>query len=174
MNKAMAFFFVCAGLLALLLPRPAAADWPDVPNVNVPLCVADATQQSATCVSDGAGGAIVTWQDSRSGTNHIYVQCISADGTPPWTANGVALCTATNDQFVPTIVSDGAGGAIVAWHDSRSGNFDIYAQKISGVGAVQWTADGVALCTAAGHQYYPVMVSDGAGGAIVAWYDYRD
>ena len=228
MNKATVLFLVCAGLLALLMPRTAAA-WPDVPNVNVPLCVADATQQSATSVTDGAGGAIVTWQDSRSGTNHIYAQCISADGTPLWTANGVAICTATNDQFVPTIVSDGAGGAIVAWHDSRSGNFDIYAQKISGVGAVQWTADGVALCTAtdnqgspaiasdgaggaivtwqdfrsgtnndiyaqrisavgtpmwtangvalctaAGHQYYPVMVSDGAGGAIVAWYDYRD
>ncbi len=55
-----------------------------------------------TIVSDGAGGAIVTWKDHRSGTSYdIYAQRISAGGTVQWTANGVALCTATGDQSVP-------------------------------------------------------------------------
>ena len=42
MHKASAFFVVCAALLGfgLLLPRPAAADWPTDPLVNVPLCTA--------------------------------------------------------------------------------------------------------------------------------------
>ena len=34
-------------------------------------------------------------------------------------ANGTALCTAANDQLNPVIVSDGASGAIIAWHDNR-------------------------------------------------------
>ena len=46
-------------------------------------------------------------------------------------------------------MSDGAGGAIITWQDSRSGGSDIYAQRIVGSGGVQWTADGVPISTAA-------------------------
>ena len=129
-----------------------------------------------TIVSDGAGGAIVTWFDQRSGTDcDIYAQRISATGAVQWPTNGVALCTAPSAQLDPTIVSDGAGGAIVTWWDSRSGyaNIDIYAQRISAGGTVQWTADGVALCTADNTQMYPDLTSDGTGGAIVTWWDDR-
>src|SRR6187551_1414534 len=49
----------------------------------------------------------------------------------------VPICTATGAQTTPAIISDGAGGAIVAWADARSGNRDIYVQRIS--------ADGVPL-----------------------------
>jgi predicted lipoprotein with Yx(FWY)xxD motif len=178
MHKARTFV-VCAGLLglALLLPRPAAADWPTDPNVNAPLCTATGEQYSPTIISDGAGGAIVVWEDYRSGTDYdIYAQRISADGTVQWTADGVALCTATGNQYASGIISDGAGGAIVTWMDYRSGggNWDIYAQRISAAGTVQWTADGVALCTATGDQRLPAIVSDGVNGAIVAWEDYRN
>jgi hypothetical protein len=163
-------------LLVAALASPALAAWPHEPNNgNVALCTAANNQSDPTIVSDGAGGAIVTWHDVRSGTNFdIYAQRISASGVAQWTANGVAVCTAANAQSYPTIVSDGAGGAIVTWHDSRSStNSDIYAQRISASGVAQWTANGVALCTAAGDQYYPTIVSDGAGGAIVTWYDLR-
>src|ERR1043166_4265878 len=119
-------------------------------------------------VSDGAGGAIVTWYDGRSGNNYIiiYAQRLNAAGVPQWTADGVALCSVAGALFSdgdpgPAMVSDGAGGAIVTWSDGRSGNGDIYAQRVSAAGVPQWTADGVA------------MVSDGAGGAIVTWSDGR-
>src|SRR5258706_1554610 len=86
----------------------------------------------------------------------------------------VALSAAASDQYGSTIVSDGAGGAIVTWIDFRSGtNYDIYAQRVNAAGVSQWAADGVALSTAADGQRDPTMVSDGAGGAIVAWFDRR-
>ena len=146
---------------------------------GVALCTAANDQVQATIAARGAGGAIVTWQDHRSGTNDdIYAQRVNADGTVPWTANGVALCTATDDQWSPTIVSDGApggGGAIVTWFDKRSNftDWDIYAQRVNAAGAVQWTANGVALCTALADQVQPTIVSDWAHGAIVTWYDFR-
>jgi|GEM_PF-6190929 len=31
-----------------------------------------------------------------------------------------------------------------------------------------WVQDGVALCLAAGDQHFPMIVSDGVGGAIVS------
>jgi hypothetical protein len=168
---------LAAALLATVLaaaPRSAAAAWPHDPTVNVPLCTATGEQTAPRSVSDGAGGAIVTWEDSRSGNSDIYAQRISAAGAVQWTANGVALCTATGSQQTPTIVSDGAGGAIITWYDYRSGtNYDIYAQRISAAGAVQWLANGVGLCTATGDQYGPSIVSDGGSGAIVTWQDFR-
>jgi len=76
----------------------------------------------------------------------------------------------------PRIVGDGAGGAIVAWKDLRNGSdFDIYAQHVQAGGAIDpaWPADGRALCTAIDDQDGQVIASDGAGGAVVAWFDGR-
>jgi len=131
-------------------------------------------------VSDGAGGAIVAWQDGRLEDDvDIFAQHILASGIvdPAWPANGRALCTVRGLQDIPTIVSDGAGGAIVTWMDGRSGitSVDIFAQHVlvSGVVDPVWPADGVALCTAPQPQAFPKIASDGSGGAIVTWFDFR-
>ena len=155
---------------------PAAwAAWPSDPNANVPLCTIANDQPSPTIISDGAAGAIVVWVDQRNGTANtdIYAQRVNAAGVPQWTADGVALCAATGNQSNPMITSDGAGGAIVTWYDGRGANYDIYAQRVNAAGTPQWTGDGVALCTAAGSQYFPTIESDGASGAIVTWQDFR-
>jgi hypothetical protein len=159
---------------------PALAAWPNSPFTNRALCTAANNQQLPTSVSDGAGGAIVTWQDLRNGANlDIYAQHVLASGAvdPAWPADGRALCTAANYQMTQTIVSDGAGGAIVAWQDFRNGgNFDIYAQHVLASGAVDgaWPIDGRALCTNAAPQQNPTIVASGAGGAIVTWSDLRN
>ena len=62
----------------------------------------------------------------------------------------------------------------MTWTDDRGGNSDIYAQRVNAGGAVQWTTDGVSLCTASNGQLSPVIVADGFGGAIVAWSDSRN
>lgn len=156
--------------------RPATAAWPHDPNAgNVAVCAAANTQGSQKVLPDGSGGAFIVWTDARAGIGYdIYAQRISAAGVPLWTANGVAVCSATGDQYAPVIAADGAGGAIIAWYDSRGvTNFDIYAQRVSATGVAQWAANGLALCTAAGNQEAPAIVSDGSGGAIVTWQDYR-
>jgi len=144
-----------------------------------PVCTADDNQSNPRIVSDGAGGAIITWQDRRDGNApDIYVQHVLASGAtdPTWPANGRALCTGLVQQTNPEIVSDGAGGAIVTWQDTRGNvGFDIYAQHVLASGAVDpaWPANGRALCTAADDQFYPQIVGDGVGGAIVTWNDVR-
>jgi hypothetical protein len=144
------------------------------PN-GVALCTAKGDQSDPAIVSDGAGGAIVTWWDYRTGSNlNVYGQRVNASGAVQWTADGVDLSTAAGDQGLPRIVSDAAGGAIVTWMDKRSlSDFAIYAQRVNALGAVQWTTDGVALCTATATQPYFTITSDGASGAIVTWMDHR-
>jgi hypothetical protein len=141
---------------------------------GVGLCTATGSQTDPVITSDGAGGAIVAWTDSRSGNDDIYVQRLNASGAVQWTPDGVALCAATAFQYGPQIISDGAGGAIVTWNDNRGGYYDIYAQRVNASGAAQWAANGVAICTAPQNQGYPTIAADGAGGAIIAWYDFRN
>ncbi len=130
-------------------------------------------QYNPRMVSDGAGGFIVLWEDSRSGVYNLYAQRVNASGTSLWTANGVAFCISTGSKYMRGAVADGAGGVEVAWEDVRAGNSDIYAQRIGAAGTPLWTANGVALCTLASAQTVPRFASDGAGGLIVAWQDAR-
>ena len=169
MMKSVPLVVLCALIIAVPSVR---ANWV---QDGVALCTATGDQDNPQITSDGAGGAIVTWEDYRSGSNwDIYAQRVNASGSVQWTTDGVALCTATGDQYWPTIVPDGAGGAVVTWHDFRSGtSWDIYAQRVNASGSVQWTANGVALCTASGDQEFPTIASDDAGGATVTWMDYR-
>src|SRR5205814_6630022 len=91
-------------------------------------------------------------------------------------ANGVAVCTAVNDQQLQALVADGSGGAVITWVDLRNGSGnDIYAQHVLAAGSVDfiWPTDGRVLCAAGGNQSSPAIVSDGTGGAIVAWDDRR-
>jgi hypothetical protein len=164
----------------VLATRPSLAAWPSNPAVNLPICVAVQDQQWPRLTADGFGGAIFTWQDKRGGLNtDIYAQRVRINGAvdPAWPVNGRALCTATLDQQFPALVSDGAGGAIVTWQDRRGGvDLDIYAQHVRSDGTVDpaWPADGRALCTATGDQQSAMITSDGAGGAIVTWWDFRN
>jgi hypothetical protein len=123
--------------------------------------------------TDGQGGAIAAWQDGRTDAGDIYAQRVNSTGVPQWTADGVGLCAATGMQETPAAVADGAGGAIVGWADVRGADRDVYAQRVSGVGAAQWTADGVGLCAAGGEQRTPALCGDGVGGALVVWQDGR-
>jgi hypothetical protein len=145
------------------------------PN-GVPVCVQPGNQYSPDIVPDGAGGAIITWSDERSGyvAWDIYAQRIDASGNPLWPVNGVLVCGATGYQTYPHLVSDGQHGAIIVWEDARDYvNKDIYAQRVDGNGNRTWTVDGRAVCTAQHIQQDPVIVSDGSGGAFIAWQDAR-
>ncbi len=137
------------------------------------ICAAPGSQFYPEIVSDGAGGAILTWYDGRGADDDIYAQRVATDGTVAWTVGGVPLCTASGEQTDPVLVGDGSHGAIVTWRDDRVTGRDVYAQRVDATGAPKWAANGVPVCAASGTQDDPVIVGDGAGGAIVAWQDAR-
>lgn len=157
--------------LFLLWASPVTADWSLDGN---PVSTAVNGQGIPIAISDGAGGAILFWEDYRSGAADLYAQRLNAAGQPQWTPNGRAVCTAAGAQVLPVAIPDGAGGAIVVWQDERTGgNMDIYAQRLTEFGDPLWAADGVLVCGAANHQRWPTACSDSAGGAQIAWADRR-
>ncbi|MFX1572975.1 MAG: hypothetical protein ACFFB0_09510 [Promethearchaeota archaeon] len=141
---------------------------------GIAVTTANEDQFEHQVISDGSGGVIIVWKDDRSETNDdIYTQRIDSDGNVLWTLNGTAICTEGSNQYPPVLCSDGAGGAIIAWHDSRNGNSDIFAQRIKSNGVIQWTVNGVPVCVESNDQIDQQICSDGAGGAIITWVDYR-
>jgi hypothetical protein len=158
------------------LSGAAIAQWSGNPTVNNAICNASGDQILPVIASDGFGGWIIAWQDFRFGDYDIFAQRITANGTVQWAAGGVDICTASGTQRFPRIVYDGYSGAVITWEDRRSGtNYDIYAQSIDETGAVQWTADGVAISTAAGDQVSPNLINHelSGGATTITWVDYR-
>ena len=84
--------------------------------------------------------------------------------------NDVMVVYNGNQEYMHAI-SDGNGGAFVAWGDDRNSGTsgdDVYIQRISGTGAELWDANGTAVCTQSGMQNYPFLVSDGGTGVVDA------
>jgi hypothetical protein len=142
---------------------------------GVVVCAAAGDQRGARLAPDGRGGAIIVWKDERGGSPfNVYAQRLNASGIVLWQTDGVPLCSsASSDEYFPGVASDGASGAIAAWHDRRNGGYDIFAQRVDSSGTLRWAAAGLPVCVAPGDQIYPHIVSDGLEGAILTWDDAR-
>ncbi len=146
------------------------AQWSQDPTANTAISTSINDAQNIKSVTDGMDGTIIVWDEAGD----IYAQKINRYGALLWTANGVAICSATGDQTFPSIISDGAGGAIFSWTDLRNGVEDIYAQRINSLGAIQWSTNGVLISDATGIQSNSIIETDQSGGAIITWEDNRN
>jgi hypothetical protein len=131
--------------------------------------------QQPKTVSDGAGGAILSWERFDGSDINIYAQRIDGAGVTQWNANSVPVCNASGNQTWVVITSDTQGGAVVGWSDPRAftNGGDIYAQRLSPGGASLWAPNGEVLCDEPLDQSSIAIVSDMVGGAILAWADKR-
>lgn len=158
------------------LPNGSHAAWPSDPTVNLPIAIIPYSREFPQIIPDGAGGAILTWDDGREASvaTDIYAQRVSGAGDILWDVNGISVTNAPSGQYRPQIVSDGEFGAIIAWTDWRKGTeSDVYAQRVDPFGRLLWDLSGVPICTAANDQAWVHMASDGAGGALITWEDLR-
>ncbi len=154
--------------------------WGGTANNGVPICTATNNQLEPNLVADGNFGAIITWYDRRNANDYnIYAQKIIANGTVPWLTvggQGLEICTATGNQVMPQICSNMTNGAIITWSDTRQSptESDIYVQKINSDGNTMWGTNGSGVISTAGNQFSPSIISNGSGGALISWTDYRN
>jgi hypothetical protein len=143
---------------------------------------------ASAVASDGAGGAIVAWNDWRNdppvGNDDVFAQRVDSTSAIRWTANGVLLppfiqgATAPGSQRDIRAVSDGNGGAVVTYMDLGGNSWDISANRLDAYGNKLFSIyvfsdfnqdDAI--------QKWPEVVFDGSGpttpGAIIGWSDAR-
>ncbi|MBN2591089.1 MAG: T9SS type A sorting domain-containing protein [Sedimentisphaerales bacterium] len=124
-------------------------------------------------VSDGVGGAYISWSDENELTGRdVYAQRINSDGAKLWGADGLVICNAIGYQSPGYLVRTSDGNMILAWNDDRFWNTVIFAQKVSSGGSILWTSGGVLVSSyfdASNNHNIPSLTLDNSGGAIIAW-----
>lgn len=144
-----------------------------IPANNMPVCTAENAQYFPKLTTDGDDGVIVAWRDGRNGSYDIYGQRVDKNGDMAWTPDGIPICDQDAAQGAPEIVTDMKGGAIIIWGDMRNGTQDSFAQRVDANGEKLWDHDGISVCTEPTLQDDFTAISDGNGGVIVVWEDWR-
>ncbi|MDC3985232.1 hypothetical protein [Polyangium jinanense] len=127
-----------------------------------------ANAETRPAVAYNGTNYLAVWEDRRPGTTtDIYGARLTTSGAV-LDPSGIAISQATGSESYPSIASLG-GDWLVAWNDTRAGNDDIYAARVSGAGSVL-DPSGVPIRTATGSQSNPAVSSDGTNW-LVTWYD---
>src|SRR5262245_5089146 len=84
-----------------------------------------------------------------------------------WGPTGVPICGACVGD-VQMLLSDGAGGAFIAFRDARHPSVsddDVYLQRITSMGQIApgWPPDGFPVCVAPRAQELSAIAPDGQG-----------
>ncbi|MHA1767117.1 MAG: hypothetical protein ACTSW5_11945 [Promethearchaeota archaeon] len=164
-----------SGLYAQKINADGEILWtPDANSDGVKVCDYDTYQEFYHMIPDGNGGAIISWDGSTALGDAILAQHLTSSGeiATGWNATGMVIANTGHAVNSPNIAPDGNGGAIIVWEDSRD-EIDIYAQKITSTGNLEWISNGIPICTADHFQTDPKIISDDEGGAIIVWDDRR-
>lgn len=141
-----------------------------------PICVAQGDQVGPRAIPDGAGGAMMAWQDHRASTWDVYLTRITPAGAPAagWPSNGLRLAPDAGDQFLAGLCGDGSGGAFVLWTDARSQPPEIHLERVDGSGTpvAGWPAEGIIVSAGTG-AVAPQMTAGDSGAVLVVWEDTR-
>jgi len=149
---------------------------------NEPITVAATTRYSErnpSMCADGSGGLIVVFvaeelEGRFAGDADIQAQRLNPDGRRICN-NGdssINVAFSKNNESSPVVVSDGQGGAVVAYQLQIAGDpdSDILAQRISREGWRVWhngeQSSAVSMLTNISERN-PCMVPDGKGGALI-------
>lgn len=162
-----------AAYTTILDPPIGPLGWSADPGVNRPVSALAPYEYDPVSCTDGAGGAIVAWVDTRTGTPQIRAQRLSRSGSLMWGPDGQTLSPGPGAQEQPVIAADGGGGAVVAWVDSRRSTPSVFTQRVNANGAVLWGPTGVQAANPGGMLSHPSIASTGVGDALIAWEDLR-
>ncbi len=87
--------------------------------------------------------------------------------------DGAPIRQGVHIEWYRTVAPGNEGEAIFVWSDTRYGMRNIFAHKINQNGELLWGETGAVITDLPGRQEDPVSITDGNGGAFIAWVDYR-
>jgi hypothetical protein len=115
--------------------------------------------------------AWISWYSNPAGNYDVRLQQIDLAGLPRFGPEGLLVSDAPSDTWVTehSLETASDGAALVAFNDIRTGNFDVFAYKVSSAGDMLWPADGVRLSDSTDDDIFPRIAPLVGGGAVFAW-----
>ncbi len=173
MLKKLSLFFI-----VLVMTAPfcmAQAQWQDE---GIPV-IDKGEELLPQVISDGVNGAYVAWLQEKTEFYTVVAQRIDADGNMLWDAEGVTLCSmigvdiyADPTLYPPFDIALSSDGGLIAAIGADTGGESVVirAQKVDKSGNILWNAEeGMGVTKSIYPQYMPRIISDGSGGAYIAW-----
>jgi hypothetical protein len=145
----------------------------DVAPFDIASAASGANADAPAAASNGAT-TLVVWGDYRSGAgSDIYGARVT--GSTVLDPNGVAVSTATNDQYSPSVAFNGTNWLVV-WQDYRTGSSgDVYGARVSTAGAVlDSVSTGIAISAGATADELSPRVASNGSAYLVVWQDSRN
>ena len=153
-------------LQADLYARRIAADGAISDPGGVQLTTAVFDQLHPAIATNGTG-YVVSWDDTRSGTNYdIYAMRVSPDLAT--LGPNVAISQQTMHQFAPAIASNGFD-YFLAWQDNRGNSADIYGNLLSGDAVSAGDGFAITLDTSLQQMATAVAYQPSAHGYLLAY-----
>lgn len=113
------------------------------------------------------------WQNHNK-PRTISHQLINHNGNALWEIGGANITRSRGDNTNPQIALSADSSVLVSWTNDFNRDKNIFVQKFKQNGKEVWEENGSTFSQIKGDQFGQYVVSDGKGGAIVAWFDKRD
>ncbi|RMF58745.1 MAG: hypothetical protein D6743_17310, partial [Calditrichaeota bacterium] len=115
------------------------------------------------------GGLLAAWADARQDTT-VFAKGVLSDGSA-WTAGEFSIGQGVVAGTFPVVVSDGTGGAIVAWLEPGFGGSDVLvkAARLDAAGRFVWSPGEQEVTATSGPKRNLRIATDGGSGAFLAW-----
>jgi len=131
-------------------------------------------------INEGQNAIVTAAVNSPNGSD-IIAQIINPNGQILWNDSSGTIHSQQNLLSTPNAVSDGHGGAILAWSDKglqTDPNFNkednIYAQRFDNQGNKLWGVNDVLISNASSKQLTPSISLVGNSSIVLSWTDYRN
>lgn len=129
-------------------------------------------------VEAGDPGEAIQCLDVRTGGSFRFqAQRLLGSGVldTTWTPDSSPVCVGSAEGLAQRLIPDGTGGAFVAWVDHRDGLPDARLSRVDAQGAPMagWNIEGLTLSPFRASRDHVTGCADGAGGAYVAWSEFR-
>ena len=130
-------------LLFIFLINLLQAEWQSDPSA--PQLIGSGIQPQVVMTSDG--GTYISWL--TDGDYHVYIQYLNELGDIQFEESGLLISANNNASWIAinhlNLSVDSENNAIVTTVDERTGNWEVYAWKISQEGNMLWGNEGIAL-----------------------------
>ena len=149
----------------------ANAQWASDPALNT-LAAQGQECVDPIAVADSSGNTYISYRLPNGGGYSIYMQKVDALGYPQWGSTGKLLSDDDHSQTFTTVYSMAMGPedhAVAAWEDSRTGNFDVFASRVSPDSLLVWGNGGLQLSFGANTDVNPQVLPMPDQSTIIAW-----